>query len=146
MLPKVRLFKGGHHGSKTSSNECLLELIQPEICCVCCCSGSDEYTKNTDNQFPTQAFIDRIAKYTDKVYCTTLAKYEIWKDTNDVEYLHTVGFESMNGNIHVSYINNVLNVNCSNNNVILKDSEWFNTEFELNGVKRKMRTWPSDGV
>ena len=29
-LPKVTLYKAGHHGSKTSSNECLLEVIQPE--------------------------------------------------------------------------------------------------------------------
>lgn len=113
-LSKVEVFKGGHHGSKTSSNECLLSIIKPKIVCVCCCAGSDEYTTNNENMFPTQAFVDRISKYTDKVYVTTIA-------TDD-----TKGFASFNGNIVVSSKNNKeVIVECSNNNTILKDSEWF---------------------
>ena len=43
-LPKCKLFKAGHHGSPTSSTEALLSVIQPEIVCVSCCCGSEEYT------------------------------------------------------------------------------------------------------
>ena len=64
-LPKVELFKAGHHGSKTSSNDVLLKVIEPEIVCVCCCAGSVEYTQNFENTFPTQAMIDRVSLYTD---------------------------------------------------------------------------------
>ena len=72
-LPCVELFKGGHHGSKTSSTDKLLDIIKPKYVAVCCCAGSTEYTDNNDNTFPTQAFIDRISKHTDAVYCTSLA-------------------------------------------------------------------------
>ena len=71
-LPKVDLYKAGHHGSKTSSSEALLSVIQPKTVCICCCAGSPEYTKNANNQFPTQDFINRIAKYTNEIYVTTL--------------------------------------------------------------------------
>ena len=113
-LPKVRLYKAGHHGSRTSSNDCLLEVIQPEIVCVCCCAGSSEYTDKNANQFPTQAFIDRIAEYTDKVYVTTLCI--------DYDGAHVT---SMNGNIVVTSNAEGVNVKCSNNNKLLKDTEWF---------------------
>ena len=33
-LPRVKVYKAGHHGSKTSSSTALLSVIQPEICCV----------------------------------------------------------------------------------------------------------------
>ena len=79
-LPQCKLFKGGHHGSKTSSTEKLLSVIRPEIVCVCCCAGSPEYTTNNDNTFPTQAMIDRVSKYTDKIYVTTLAINVDWEE------------------------------------------------------------------
>ena len=112
-LPKCTLFKAGHHGSKTSSNTELLEVIQPEIVCVNCCCGSNQYTENKNNQFPTQAFIDRVAVWTDKIYVTTLAV-----DNNK-------GYESMNGNIVVTSLNGVVSVNCTNNNTLFKDTAWF---------------------
>jgi competence protein ComEC len=113
-LPEVKLYKAGHHGSKTSSNDVLLSVIKPEIICVCCCCGSPQYTEVNSNQFPTQAFIDRIAPYTDKVYVTTLCiDYEKKK------------FESMNGNIVVYSVDGVVNVKCSASDEILKNSEWF---------------------
>lgn len=145
-LPHCKVFKGGHHGSKTSSNEALLSKITPEVVCVCCCAGSSEYTDNVDNMFPTQDFINRVAKYTNRVYVTTLAKYEITTNKNGNEYPKVNGFESMNGNIVVTLDNdgNVVTT-CSNNNVILKESEWFNSAIILDGVERKMRVWPSDG-
>lgn len=140
-LPHCVLYKAGHHGSKTSSNNELLAAITPEIVTVCCCAGSSEYTKDTDNMFPTQDFITRIAPYTTKVFATTQATYTIEKD-GDKEYLKYDGFESMNGNIVISYSNNEVSINCSNNNTKLKDSEWFNRKITLNGVTRSMRTWP----
>ena len=113
-LPKVTLYKAGHHGSKTSSHNVLLDVIQPEYVCVCCCAGSSEYTKKPENQFPTQEFIDRIAPYTDKVYVTTLCvDYEGDK------------FKSMNGNIRVTSGSNGVKVRGSENNTLLKDTEWF---------------------
>ncbi|MBR2375064.1 MAG: MBL fold metallo-hydrolase [Clostridia bacterium] len=112
-LPKCVLFKGGHHGSKTSSTDALLSVIEPDIVCVCCCAGSDEYKAKPENTFPTQAFVDRVAKYTKNVYVTTLA--------NDTE----TGYESMNGNIVVYSQNGGISVRCSNNATILKDTDWF---------------------
>jgi beta-lactamase superfamily II metal-dependent hydrolase len=113
-LPKVKLYKAGHHGSKTSSNDVLLSVIQPEIVCVCCCAGSPEYTEINANQFPTQAAIDRIAPYTDKIYVTTL-----------YEESEKNGYTSMNGNIVVRSVDGEVSVHCSNNDLILKDTEWF---------------------
>ena len=115
-LPVVDLYKAGHHGSKTSSSKTLLEKIQPKMCAVCCCAGSSEYTKNNDNQFPTQQFIDNIAPYTDKVFVTTICK----------DYDKGL-FESLNGNIIVSCSkeDEGISVNCSNNMTLLKDTEWF---------------------
>jgi competence protein ComEC len=112
-LPKCKLFKGGHHGSKTSSTDALLKEIQPDIVCVCCCAGSDEYKAKPENTFPTQAFVDRVAQYTKNVYVTTLA--------NDTE----IGYEPMNGNIVVMANDGGISVRCSNNATLLKDTEWF---------------------
>ena len=114
-LPHCVLFKGGHHGSPTSSNEVLLSKINPEICCVCCCAGTAQYTNRVDNQFPSQAFINRIAKYTSRVYITSMIN-----ESNELT--------SMNGNIIIS--SNGLNVGLkgSNNNIKLKDTTWFNED------------------
>ena len=121
-LPHVQLFKGGHHGSKTSNTDTLLSVIQPENVCICCCAGNDEYTKAVDNQFPTQTAINNIAKYTSNIFVTTV--------TTDG---HT-GYTSMNGNICFKSENGKdYTVAGSNNSVILKDTEWFKTN----------RTWPT---
>ncbi len=113
-LPQVELYKAGHHGSKTSSNEVLLSVIQPEYVCVCCCAGSSEYTTNTANQFPSQDFINRIAKYTQKVFVTTLC----------VNYSEGE-ITSLNGNI--VFLSGADGYTCvgSNNSTYLKDTEWF---------------------
>ena len=124
-LPQVTLYKAGHHGSKTSSSAVLLEAIKPKTVCVCCCAGSDEYTDTDANQFPTQAFVDRVAVYTDKIYVTTLCvDYDAGK------------FESMNGNITVVTDSNGVRVICgSGDERVLKEWEWF----------KEHRTWPSNG-
>lgn len=120
-LDKVKLFKAGHHGSKTSSNDCLLDVIQPEVCVVTCCAGSVEYTQNLENTFPTQLFINRISKWTDKVYVTTVGT--IAKDDSDK--WKDVSYTSLNGIVVVKVNNGLLNVECSNNNTVLKDTNWF---------------------
>ncbi|MBQ2741146.1 MAG: MBL fold metallo-hydrolase [Clostridia bacterium] len=124
-LPKVKLYKAGHHGSKTSSNTALMSVIQPEIVCVCCCAGSSEFNAQPLNTFPTQDFINRVAPYTDKIYVTSLSVNYSGNQT-----------VSMNGNIVVSSMGGALTVNCSNNNTILKETAWFKAN----------RTWPSNGV
>lgn len=114
-LPEVALYKAGHHGSKTSSSEKLLEIIKPDVVCVCCCAGSSEYTSKVENQFPTQEFINRIAPYTTQVYVTTLC----------LNY-NEGSFKSFNGNIVVcTNGEGEISVACANNNTVLKDTEWF---------------------
>ena len=121
-LPKVQLFKGAHHGSYTANTDALLSVIQPEVVCICCCAGSDEYTKTPENMFPAQAAINRLGVYTDKIYVTTVV-------ADDEK-----GFQSMNGNICFhSDSGSTYTVTGSNNNTILKDTAWFKSN----------RTWPT---
>ena len=124
-LPEVELYKAGHHGSKTSSNDVLLDVIKPKISVVCCSAGNVQYltqgVQNLHNTFPTQAYIDRISKHTDKVYVTTYAEIEMidgrWKNSGEHGLL--------NGNIVITSKAGNVTVNCSNNNTILKDTQWF---------------------
>lgn len=118
-LSKVQLYKAGHHGSKTSSTNELLEVIQPEVVCVCCCAGSSEYTSKNENQFPTLEFVNRVSVYTDKIYVTTLC----------LNYAEN-SFESFNGIIvfcasKASGNNFEINMYFSKNSTKLKDTEWF---------------------
>ena len=113
-LGQCVLYKGGHHGSSTSSNEKLLEAIKPEYICVCTCAGSSEYSPIIQNQFPTQQFIDRIAPYTDKVYLTTLV----------TDYGNSI-YTSFNGDIIFFVSDGIVTVMGSNNDRKLKDTEWF---------------------
>ena len=118
-LPEVELYKAGHHGSKTSSNTCLMEVICPKNVVVCCCAGYNEYGAAEENIFPTQAFIDRVSAYTTNVYVTIMDDEE-----NDT-------YKQMNGDI-VFYYTSVadgeeggLKLYCSNNTTVLKDTDWF---------------------
>lgn len=113
-LPQVDLFKAGHHGSKTSSNECLLSIIKPRIVTVCCCAGGSEYTANYNNVFPTQDFITRVAKYTELVFVTT------YFDEKELK------FKPLNGNIVISCSGTAIGIFATNNTTKLKDSTWFN--------------------
>jgi beta-lactamase superfamily II metal-dependent hydrolase len=165
-LPEVDLFKAGHHGSKTSSNDCLLNIIKPKMCVVSCCCGTDEYTGATENQFPTQQFIDRISKWTDEVYVTSIYEsYEICtansktdkngKTSSDKtgvaiggQYIHTTGRKDMNGNVVVSCgkdtTSNKISIGlaCSNNTTKLKDSDWMNLKITIDGKEMYVRTMP----
>ncbi len=121
-LPEVELFKAGHHGSRTSTTEKLLKVINPKIICICCCAGYNQYNAKPENVFPTQAMIDRIAEYTDtdKVYVTS-----------QVDENSESGYRSMNGNIVVTSAKDDVTVTCSNNNTLLKDTEWFKSNRTL---------------
>ena len=122
-LPKCELFKGGHHGSYTANTDTLLDVIQPKTVCICCCAGTTEYTSNLDNTFPAQIAIDRMAKWTDKIYVTTLM----------IDYKNGQ-YESMNGNINFHCDKGKeYTVTGSHNSVILKDTDWFKAN----------RTWPT---
>lgn len=133
-LPEVDLFKAGHHGSDTSSNDVLLNKIKPKNIAVCCCCGSPEYTQNANNTFPKQTAIDRFAKHTQNIYVTTIATGVA--EIVDGKHVNKKwdGFTSMNGNI-VFYLKqgeNALKLYCSNNTTILKDTEWFKANRKWN--------------
>lgn len=115
-LPHCELYKAGHHGSKTSSSDKLMAAVQPKVVCVCCCCGSDEYTKTDANQFPTQEFVNRVAPYTSNVYVTSISV----DNENKIR-------SSMNGYIIFSSNGANYSVACSNNQTVLKDTEWFKT-------------------
>ena len=120
-LPKVDVYKAGHHGSKTSSSTELLEVIQPKTICVCCCAGSSEYTSKNENQFPTQEFVNNVygtaerLSYTTSVYVTSLC----------IDYSKGE-FTSFNGNIVIFANNNtVIEISCSVSTKELRESDWF---------------------
>ena len=121
-LPEVELYKGGHHGSKTSANEALLNKIKPKVVCICCVAGSVEYTQNRDNTFPTQAFINRIAPYTDAVYATDVARVELDEKTGKYVDLDDT---PLNGDIVFACTNGEVTMYFSNNDTKLKDTDWF---------------------
>lgn len=125
---QVELFKLGHHGSPTSSNPQLLSKIEPKICVAPACAGSVEYTSNLDNTFPSQEVITDVAKYTDQIFCPSTVK--IVQDGVDEDgnpkYKNTGEPILLNGDIKViSKSGTPVYVDCSNNNVILKETEWF---------------------
>ena len=136
-LPKCKLFKGGHHGSSTSSNDVLLNAIEPENIAICTCAGTYEYADKPEskpnypeaqaklNTFPTQEAIDRMAKHTENIYVTTLGIL-------NGDYT-TARFESMNGNIVFYCTGSTVKLWCSNNNTVLKDTEWFKANRTWNG-------------
>jgi len=144
-LPHCVLYKGGHHGSSTSSNDVLLNKITPENIAICTCAGTYEYAdkpnkdpdnlkpENALNTFPTQEAIDRMSKHTEKIYVTTLG---ILNDDYS-----TKEFVSMNGDIVFYYGKGAeetekrLKLWCSNNTTVLKDTDWF----------QKNRTWGTAG-
>ena len=73
--------------------------------------------------FPYQATIDRLAKYTEKIYVTTVS-------TDNEKRT----FASLNGDILFSCKSGTTyTVTGSNNSLILKESEWF----------KKNRKWPT---
>ncbi|MBR2498658.1 MAG: MBL fold metallo-hydrolase [Clostridia bacterium] len=104
-LKEVDLYKAGHHGSRTSSNDVLLSVIKPKICVISGVAG-DKYG------FPHQETINRLASNgVNKVYMTM-------KKVGD-------SFDAYNGDIVVSSSSeNGVKVTCSNDDKPLKDTEW----------------------
>ena len=115
-IPECELFKAGHHGSYTASGDELLSRVKPKIVCVCCCAGNTEYASDPAHTFPAQEAIDRIAKYTDQVYVTTLGSMD------SLSYN-----EPMNGDIIVRSRkpDEEAEVSCSASPLPLKDQPWF---------------------
>jgi competence protein ComEC len=137
---QVELYKAGHHGSYTSSNEILLKEVKPKMSVVCCCAGSIERKTAPRNLFPSQDYVDRISKYTDKVFVSSAmeiiqtAGADTPDDTKDDLYDNEGEILLLNGNIQVvSDAEKGVYVECSNNNTLLKDTEWF----------KKYRTMPN---
>ncbi len=134
---KVKLFKAGHHGSPTSSNDCLLKEIQPEICVICCCAGSVEYTDYLPNTFPSRAVINRLIEYQTKIYVPITVDIEIVGETTEgdqliPDYDNKGDYKLLNGNIKVtSSEQNGVTVNCSNNNTVLTKTDWYKSMCEL---------------
>ena len=124
-LCEVEFFKAGHHGSKTSSNDVLLDVIKPKICVASCAAGNVQYltsgTQNLHNTFPTQAFIDRISKHTTQVYVPTYAEIEM----RDGRWKNSGAYGALNGDIVITSKSGNVTVECSNNNTLLKDTQWF---------------------
>ena len=158
-LPEVELFKAGHHGSPTSSNDVLLDIIKPKISVASCVAGANEYTNNNDNLFPSQEFINRIAKHTNRVYVPTMIDYKASIEAKDEV------FKPLNGTIIVSSNGTSTGLWASNNLTKLKDSDWFNEEIYMvdgkvsdskkgdyytkdtpGAVLKPRRTWPSYGI
>ena len=108
------LYKASHHGSNTSGGEKLMAAISPKYICVCACAGTHEYGALPPNIFPSQGFIDRAAPYTDRIYITTLI----------TDYQNNK-FTPFNGNIFFRVSQGIVSIKCSNNDLKLKDSEWF---------------------
>ena len=139
-LPEVELYKAGHHGSPTSSNDCLLSVIKPKISVACCCAGSVEYTQNLSNTFPSQAYINRIAPYTDRVYVPVYI--DVKYDADKEKYANNGEYKQLNGNIVVispadtkdendNVIQSQVTVTGSNNSNKLKDTDWFKANRQM---------------
>ncbi len=110
---QVELFKAGHHGSQTASNDELLDEIKPKIVVIPCVAGHKEYSKtNPENIFPAVRVLESIAKYTSKVYVPVAS------DENGEN------LRELNGDIVVTSSETEVVVNCSNNNTLLKDTSW----------------------
>lgn len=134
VLPKVDLYKAGHHGSGTSSTEKLLNVIKPKYIAISCCAGSPEYTSTNANTFPYQASLDNMLKHTDKIYCTGQAiNLPELKDGKFVE--NKWDYKPLNGNIVFFFTarqnsqgktTGNIKLWCSNSFETLPETEWFN--------------------
>lgn len=133
-LPHCTLYKGGHHGSYTASTEVLMNTIDPDVVCVCCCCGSTEYTKADENTFPSQAFFNRVLPHTDKIYVTTIVTAD--GEEAGANYPNGGGAKDMNGTIVVvANATSAATVTCSSSATPAPYTAWFEAH----------RTWP-EGV
>lgn len=135
---QVELFKAGHHGSPTSSNDCLLDEIKPKICVVCCCAGSVEYTDYLPKTFPSRAVLQRLTKHNTKIYVPIMIDIiaigeKEYEDQIITDYKNAEEYKQLNGNIKV--VSNAdrdeVYVECSNNDTVLTETAWYKTVCEL---------------
>lgn len=140
VLPEVKLYKAGHHGSGTSSSPKLLSAIKPEYVAVSCCAGAPEYTVNPDNTFPYRKVFENLLKYTDKIYVTGQAINLPALEQNDkgetVFSDQKWDYEPRNGNM-VFYFNKTKEENglpfgslkllCGNDGVPITSTDWYST-------------------
>ncbi len=113
---QVELFKAGHHGSQTASNDVLLDEIKPKIVIIPGVVGNDQYdVTDPDDIFPSRRVLESVAKYTSKVYAPVISD----ADGNNLV--------ALNGNIVVTSSETGVDVNCSNNNTLLKNTDWCKT-------------------
>ena len=143
-LPHCTLFKGGHHGSYTANTEALMQVIQPDVVCVCCCCGTPEYTKDDDNMFPSQAFFDHVLPYTDQIFVTTMIDELIPPEDEDDDPSWTV--KDMNGNVVVVTDGSALTVTCSASATPAPYTEWFATNREWPQGVRELYATPDSGA
>ena len=121
----MELFKLGHHGSYSSSNEVLLKEIKPKICVITCVLGDK-------HDFVRKVFLDRISKYTEKVYVTSICTEG---------YTGGKEFADMNGTVIVtSDENDGVTVVGTNNSTLLKDTAW------ITGMNRMPDNWKTASV
>lgn len=111
-LPKCELFKAGHHGSRTASNDVLLDVIQPKNVFISCDAGYNEYHSSEENVFPAKDALDRIFKHTNNVYVTTMYNGESAEPLNG-----TITLKCKSGDDYT--------IEGSNNSTKLKDTDWF---------------------
>lgn len=140
ILPEnVLLYKAGHHGSKTSSTAKLMAAIKPKNVVVCCCCGAPQFTTTDENTFPTQAMIDNVSLYTSNIYVTTIATGLPALADGTFASKSYGGCESMNGTIVFYYKteedgSGKVKLYCSNNDTVLKDTDWFKEHRTWNGI------------
>ena len=114
-LSGVDVLKAGHHGSKTSSTDELLNEARPSIVIITAVMGATEYTNNLDNVFPTLLACKNIARYTTNVYITSIIN-----SAGD-------GAESYNGNIVIVSNDSGISMICSGSTNKIADSDWYKT-------------------
>lgn len=114
---QVELFKAGHHGSKTASNDVLLQEIKPKIFVASCVAGYSEFSQTSAlDYFPSQRVIDSVKKYTSKIYVTSLGV-----DDGD----GNVTRQDLNGNVVVVSNETGVEVQCSASSRSLLESDWY---------------------
>ena len=131
-------YKANHHGSNTSSSPELLAEITPTYVAVPATAGSDQYTQNFANTFPTQNTIDNIAPYTEKIMVTQYALGDG----------HSDQFAPMNGEIVVSSSGGTeedVSMHGLTSDTYLPYTDWFSDTAGY-GNGNPNRTWPSNGV
>lgn len=98
-LEKVSVFKAGHHGSETASNENLLKIIQPDIAVF-----TADSTKESTYNFPHVAAIERLTQYTTTFYTSYYNGHLQFKMKKDSSQMEVECFENSQIFSYIDYI------------------------------------------